>query len=158
MPGWAVPRQKCGFTGIDNWGELQWKATKGLLELLLLLQKQKQTNKSWVIKSITGINGFLGELQILWSKVSLVGLSGAQPFPQNELIENHRMVWVGKDFWRSSCQPALQWTGTASSAPGCSKPHMTWPWIFPGMECFHLSGQPVPMPHPPHCEKLLPYA
>lgn len=36
-------------------------------------------------------------------------------------IDNHRMSWVGRDLKNHP----VPWAGTASSRPGCSKPHPT---------------------------------
>ena len=55
-----------------------------------------------------------------------------------KLVKNQRMVWAGKDIWRSYCPAPLQWAGASSTQSGCSMPHPTWPWTFPGMGCLGL--------------------
>ena len=46
---------------------------------------------------------------------------------------NHSMVWVGKDLYSPSSPTPLHWAGTSPTRPGCSEPHPTWLWMFPGM-------------------------
>jgi len=46
-------------------------------------------------------------------------------------VQEIRMVWVGRDLWRSSSSNALPWAGTSFTQSGCSKTHPSWPWTLP---------------------------
>jgi len=66
---------------------------------------------------------------------------------------NHRIVWVGRDTWRS---PVLQLLCSEKGQlhQGAQSP------VQPDFECLqgwgihHISGQTVPVPHHPHCQRL----
>jgi len=42
------------------------------------------------------------------------------------------MVWVGRELKHHLVPTPLPWAKTASTRPGCSKPHPAWPWTLPG--------------------------
>jgi len=46
------------------------------------------------------------------------------------LSENHRMIWIGRDFIDHSVPTPLPRAETPSTRTGCSKPHPTWPWTL----------------------------
>ena len=42
---------------------------------------------------------------------------------------NHRIIWVGRDLWRSPSPTPLQWTGIPTARSGCSVLHPAWSWM-----------------------------
>jgi len=66
-------------------------------------------------------------------------------------LQNHRMVWVGRDPKDHQVPTPLPqaWPPASRSGtrPGCPGLHPTWPRTPPGMEHPHPSVQPVPAPH-----------
>ena len=47
-------------------------------------------------------------------------------------LQNHRMVWTGRQLVDHLLPTPLPWEGTPSTRPGCSKPHPTWHSALPG--------------------------
>jgi len=67
---------------------------------------------------------------------------------------NHRILSVGRDLQRSSSPTPLQLTGTPQIdqiAQGLIHPRLE---NLQGRSINHISGQPVPVPHHPHCKRL----
>lgn len=48
-------------------------------------------------------------------------------------IQNHRLLWLGRDVWKPSTSMTPQWAGTSSTRLGCSDPHLIQPWMFQGI-------------------------
>lgn len=53
-------------------------------------------------------------------------------------LQNHRIVWVGKDLTDHLVPIALLWIGTTFTRPGCWKSHLTWSWTLLGMGHLYL--------------------
>lgn len=68
------------------------------------------------------------------SKVKVHGLTphtAPFPFPTHLAypfhdLGNHRIVWDGRDLKDHLLPTPLAQTGTLSTRPGCSKPHLAW--------------------------------
>ncbi|KAK4815575.1 LOW QUALITY PROTEIN: hypothetical protein QYF61_004092 [Mycteria americana] len=79
--------------------------------------------------------------------------ASAPPVRRSRGSENHRMLWIGRDLYRSSSPTPLQEQGHLQLDQVAQSP------IQPDLECFqgwglhYLSGQLVPVPHHPHVLK-----
>lgn len=47
---------------------------------------------------------------------------------------NHRIIWIGREPYRSSNLTPLQGTETPTPRSGCSEPCLDSPWTSPGIE------------------------
>jgi len=48
---------------------------------------------------------------------------------------NHILIWVERDFCRSSHPTPLQWTGTPTATSCCSERHPAWPTAWVKSQC-----------------------
>jgi len=70
--------------------------------------------------------------QGFWLWGDLTGSTGGLHQPWGDFTESwNGLGWKGP--LKAIQSNPLQWAGTSSTTSGCSEPHPTWPWMFPGM-------------------------
>lgn len=65
------------------------------------------------------------------------------------------MAWVWRNLKDHLILNPPLWAGTPCTRLGYSKPVPNWSWTPPGTEVYKLSGQPFPVPQPPHSKEFL---
>lgn len=71
-----------------------------------------------------------------WIRSSYIRIIIASHFYLNyshfRKVDRIRIIWVGRDNYRSSSPFPLKWTGTHTGRSRCSESSPSWPWMSPG--------------------------